>query len=94
VGIITLGQNLEIDVIAMVIIGGTAMAGGKGNSWGTFIGVLLLGSISNAMAILRMPSAWQFVAKGVIIIASVSLAASSGGMSLYLNRLKAKFIRN
>ena len=93
VGIITLGQNLEIDVIAMVIIGGTAMAGGKGNIWGTFIGVLLLGSISNAMNILRMPSAWQFVAKGVIIIVSVTLAATSGGISSYLNRVKEKFLK-
>jgi ribose/xylose/arabinose/galactoside ABC-type transport system permease subunit len=93
VGIITLGQNLEIDVIAMVIIGGTAMAGGKGNIWGTFIGVLLLGSISNAMNILRMPSAWQFVAKGVIIIASVTLAATSGGASVYINRIKTKLLK-
>ena len=30
VGIITLGQNLEIDTIAMVVIGGTALKGGKG----------------------------------------------------------------
>ena len=93
VGIITLGQNLEIDVIAMVIIGGTAMAGGKGNIWGTFIGVLLLGSISNAMNMLRMPSAWQFVAKGVIIITSVSLAATSSGISSYFYRLKAKLLK-
>jgi ribose/xylose/arabinose/galactoside ABC-type transport system permease subunit len=91
VGIITLGQNLEIDVIAMVIIGGTAMAGGKGNIWGTFIGVLLLGSISNSMNMLRMPSAWQFVAKGVIIIVSVTLAATSEIISSYFSRLKARF---
>jgi len=94
VGIITLGQNLEIDVIAMVIIGGTAMAGGKGNIWGTFIGVLLLGSISNSMNMLRMPSAWQFVAKGVIIITSVTLAAVSGSVSVYFERLKARFGKN
>jgi ribose/xylose/arabinose/galactoside ABC-type transport system permease subunit len=93
VGIITLGQNLEIDVIAMVIIGGTAMAGGKGNIWGTFIGALLLGSISNAMNMLRLPSQWQYVAKGVIIIASVTLAAVSGGMSTYWEHLKARFIK-
>ena len=38
-GIITLGQNLEIDTIAMVVIGGTALSGGKGNIVGTLIGV-------------------------------------------------------
>jgi ribose/xylose/arabinose/galactoside ABC-type transport system permease subunit len=77
VGIISLGEGLEIDVIAMVVIGGTAMSGGKGNIWGTFIGILLLGSISNAMNMLRIPSAMQFMVKGIIIIASVTIAALS-----------------
>jgi ribose/xylose/arabinose/galactoside ABC-type transport system permease subunit len=93
VGIITLGQNLEIDVIAMVVIGGAAMAGGKGNIWGTFIGVLLLGSISNAMNMLRLRSDWQFVSKGVIIIASVTLAAVSERASAYFNHLKTKLFK-
>ena len=39
-GIITLGQGLEIDTIAMVVIGGTALSGGKGNIVGTLIGVV------------------------------------------------------
>jgi ribose/xylose/arabinose/galactoside ABC-type transport system permease subunit len=69
------------------------MAGGKGNIWGTFIGVLLLGSISNSMNMLRMPSALQFVAKGVIIIVSVTLAATSETISLHFSRLKAKFLK-
>ena len=42
-GIITLGQGLEIDTIAMVVIGGTALSGGKGNIVGTLIGVLFSG---------------------------------------------------
>src|SRR5690606_21925482 len=37
-GIITLGQGLEIDTIAMVVIGGTALSGGRGNIVGTVIG--------------------------------------------------------
>lgn len=74
--IITVGQNLEIDVIAAVVVGGTALSGGKGNIWGTFIGAILLGSIANAMNILRLQSEWQFVAKGVIIIAAVAAGAA------------------
>lgn len=35
-GIISIGQNLEIDVIAAVVIGGVAMSGGKGNAMGAF----------------------------------------------------------
>ena len=82
VGNITVGQNLEIDAIAMVVIGGAAMGGGKGNMWGTFFGVLLLGSIGNAMNMLGFPSEIQFVARGLIIIFSVSAAALSGQMKI------------
>jgi ribose/xylose/arabinose/galactoside ABC-type transport system permease subunit len=82
VGNITVGQNLEIDAIAMVVIGGAAMSGGKGNMWGTLVGVLLLGSIGNAMNMLTLPSEVQFVAKGLIIIFSVAAAALSGHVRL------------
>lgn len=73
--IITTGQNLEIDVIAATVVGGVAMSGGKGNIWGTFIGAIFLGAIANAMNIMRLQSEWQFVAKGMIIIAVVSAGA-------------------
>jgi len=73
--IITLGQNLEIDVIAAVVVGGVAMSGGKGNIWGVFIGVILMGAIQNGMNILKINAEWQFVVKGLIIIAAVSAGA-------------------
>jgi ribose/xylose/arabinose/galactoside ABC-type transport system permease subunit len=81
--IITIGQNLEIDVIAATVVGGVAMSGGKGNIWGTFIGAVFLGAIANAMNIMRLQSEWQFVAKGMIIIAVVSAGA-------YVAQSKAK----
>ncbi|MDL2237009.1 ABC transporter permease [Christensenellaceae bacterium OttesenSCG-928-K19] len=73
--IITTGQNLEIDVIAAVVVGGVAMSGGKGNAWGVFLGALLMGAIANGMNILRLQAEWQYVAKGLIIIAAVSAGA-------------------
>lgn len=82
-GIITLGQGLEIDTIAMVVIGGTALSGGRGNIVGTVIGVLFLGSIANAMNLLRLPSEMQFLAKGVIIVLAVSAGDISGRISDY-----------
>ena len=88
VGIITLGQNLEIDTIAMVVIGGTVLSGGKGNIWGTFIGVLLLGSIGNAMNMLRLPPEVQFVAKGIIIILAVSTGDVYANISAYMSRMR------
>ena len=86
VGIITLGQNLEIDTIAMVVIGGTALKGGKGNIVGTLIGVFFLGSIGNAMNMLRLPSEVQFVAKGIVIVVAVSAGHISSTVSGLMSR--------
>jgi ribose/xylose/arabinose/galactoside ABC-type transport system permease subunit len=83
-GIITLGQGLEIDTIAMVVIGGTALSGGRGNIVGTLIGVLFLGSIGNAMNMLRLPSEVQFLAKGLVIIVAVSAGEVSSQISEFL----------
>jgi len=85
-GIITLGQNLEIDTIAMVVIGGTALRGGKGNIAGTLIGIFFLGSIGNAMNMLRLPSEVQFVAKGLVVIVAVSAGDVSTRVSALLER--------
>ena len=82
-GIITLGEGLEIDTIAMVVIGGTALAGGRGNIVGTLIGVFFLGSIANAMNMLRLPSEVQFLAKGLIVILAVSAGDISSRISDY-----------
>ena len=86
VGIITLGQNLEIDTIAMVVIGGTALKGGKGNIVGTLIGVFFLGSIGNAMNMLRLPSEVQFVAKGLVIVVAVSAGHVTSAVSEFMSR--------
>jgi ribose/xylose/arabinose/galactoside ABC-type transport system permease subunit len=87
-GIITLGQGLEIDSIAMVVIGGTALKGGKGNIVGTLIGVFFLGSIGNAMNMLRLPSEVQFVAKGLVIVIAVSAGDVSARVSEFISRRK------
>jgi ribose/xylose/arabinose/galactoside ABC-type transport system permease subunit len=93
-GIITLGQGMEIDTIAMVVIGGTALRGGKGNILGTIIGVFFLGSIGNAMNMLRLPSEVQFVAKGLVVIIAVSAGYVSTRVSEFVSRRKEQeFLR-
>lgn len=69
-----IGDGKEIDVIAAVVVGGTALSGGRGNVWGTLIGVLLLGCISNALNILGVNPYWQYVMTGAIIILAVLLS--------------------
>ena len=68
-----MGEGMEIEVIAAVVVGGVALKGGKGNAWGTFIGVLLLGIISNALNILGVNPYFQYVMRGTLIIFAVTL---------------------
>ena len=65
----------------MVVIGGTALSGGKGNIVGTLIGVLFLGSIANAMNMLRLPSEVQFLVKGLVVIVAVTAGDISSQVS-------------
>jgi len=69
----TLGQGFEMDAIAAVVIGGTSMSGGVGTVGGTFIGLLIIGVITNGLNLMGINSFWQEVFKGVIILAAVIL---------------------
>lgn len=65
------GINYEMDAIAATVIGGTAMAGGRGSVTGTVFGTLTLGIINNLMNLMGMPSFLVGAVKGAIIIAAV-----------------------
>jgi len=65
--------GMELDVIAATIIGGTSLFGGKGRVWGTLLGVLLLGCITNGMTLLDVSEYWQYVVRGAIILGAVLL---------------------
>lgn len=62
------GMNAEQDVIAAVVIGGTAMAGGNMNHVGTIFGCLIVGMITNGMNLMGVNSNYQVVAKGLLIL--------------------------
>lgn len=82
-----MGEGKEIEVIAAVVVGGTALIGGRGNAWGTFIGVLMLGIISNALNIIGVNPHWQYVTRGFLIVLAVSLTyiSSTRSASVSLN---------
>lgn len=67
------GQLFELDAIAAVVIGGTSLKGGVGTVMGTFIGALTIGTLNNGMDLLGVPSFYQMVFKGVIIIIAVAV---------------------
>jgi ribose transport system permease protein len=65
------GTGAELDAIAAVIIGGASFAGGTGTVWGTAIGVLLIAVLRNGLVLLKVPTEWQVVAIGLVIIGAV-----------------------
>jgi ribose transport system permease protein len=65
------GQGAELDAIAAVVIGGTSLSGGSGRIGGTIIGALFIGVLSNGMNIIQVPSYWQLIVKGLVILAAV-----------------------
>jgi ribose transport system permease protein len=67
------GDGYELDAIAVVVIGGTSMMGGEGNMWGTIIGTLIIGVVSNGLNLLTVPQGMQRMIKGMIIIVAVLL---------------------
>jgi len=67
------GQLFELDAIAAVVIGGTSLKGGVGTIIGSFIGALIIASLNNGMDLLGVPSFYQMVFKGLIIVVAVAL---------------------
>jgi ribose transport system permease protein len=65
------GEGYELDAIAAVVIGGTSMMGGEGKIWGTIIGSLIMGVVSNGLNLLAVPQGMQRMIKGIIIIVAV-----------------------
>ncbi|HEY0212041.1 MAG TPA: ribose ABC transporter permease [Paenirhodobacter sp.] len=68
-----LGQAYELDAIAAVILGGTSFVGGVGSIWGTLIGALIIAVLSNGLILIGVSDIWQYIVKGLVIIAAVAL---------------------
>ena len=66
-----LGNMFELDAISAVIIGGTSFSGGVGTIAGTVIGAFIIGVLNNGMSLLGVPTFYQLIIKGLIIIVAV-----------------------
>lgn len=66
-----MGVMYELDAIAMTVIGGVSLAGGRGSIVGTVIGMLIFGVIISGFTFLRLDAYYQEMIKGAIIVAAV-----------------------
>jgi L-arabinose transport system permease protein len=66
-------EGLELQVISACVLGGVSLTGGVGSMVGVIIGVLIMGMVQNAMNLLNIPSFWQSVASGIILLVAVLL---------------------
>ena len=74
------GVGYELDAIAAVVIGGTALAGGRGSIVGTVTGALVLGLLTNVLRLHMVDSNLELMIKAVIIIVAVWLQRRSTGV--------------
>jgi ribose transport system permease protein len=68
------GSGMEMDAIAAVVLGGTALSGGKGKMFNTIIGSLIIGVIINGLTIMGAQYNIQQIIKGIIIIGAVAFS--------------------
>ena len=71
------GDGYELIAIAMVVIGGTSLAGGRGSMGLTLLGILTIGYLQKILSINAVPEAGRLMITGIIIVLAV-LTQKSG----------------
>jgi len=80
------GAGLELTAIAAVVLGGTSLSGGVGSMFGTALGVLVLGTLSNGLILLRIPAFYQYLARGAVLLLAVGLDHYRGRIGSFMGR--------
>ncbi len=65
------GNIAELDAIAACVIGGTSLAGGIGSVTGAVMGAFIMASLDNGMSMMDVPTFWQYIVKGAILLLAV-----------------------
>ncbi|HOX31436.1 MAG TPA: ABC transporter permease [Spirochaetales bacterium] len=65
------GKDYEVIAIAMVVIGGTSLSGGRGSMGLTLLGILTIGYLQKILSINAVPEAWRLMVTGVIVVLAV-----------------------
>jgi ribose transport system permease protein len=64
--------NLEFDAITGAVLGGVSFAGGVGSMGGVFLGILLIQAFNTGLTMVNVPSFWQYVARGALLLIALS----------------------
>jgi D-xylose transport system permease protein len=72
------GSDLLLLAIAGPVIAGTSLFGGRGTVWSALLGALVIGSISNGMDLLALPSEDKFMVTGAVLLLAVIIDALTG----------------
>ncbi len=64
-------EGFELEVISACVLGGVSLTGGVGSMAFVVAGVLIMGIVQNAMNLMNVPTFYQYVARGVILLAAV-----------------------
>lgn len=65
-------EGLEFDAVTAVVLGGVAMTGGVGTLGGALIGLFIMQGFNNGLMMLNVPSFWQTVSRGLLLIVALS----------------------
>ncbi|HVP18708.1 MAG TPA: ABC transporter permease [Spirochaetia bacterium] len=68
----TASNGLEFDAITATVLGGVAFSGGSGSMPGTILGIFILVGFNNGLLIMNVPSFWQYVARGGLLVVALS----------------------
>jgi D-xylose transport system permease protein len=71
------GNIAELDAIAACVIGGASMAGGVGTVLGAVVGAFIMASLDNGMSMMDVPTFWQYIVKGGILLLAVWMDSAS-----------------
>ncbi|MCU1648033.1 MAG: inner-rane translocator [Nocardia sp.] len=74
----TVGSTEGLLSITAVILGGASLSGGTGGIPGTLLGVLVIGTVSNGLALMQVPTFYQQIATGAILLLAVGLGRVRG----------------
>jgi simple sugar transport system permease protein len=68
-------MDIMLDVIAAVVLGGASLTGGRGTVPGTLLGVWMIYLIRNSLVLMKIPSYWDSVVIGLVIVVSTGINA-------------------